>query len=273
MPTSHNQTVDRERMVLIHSIINGTKFNVGQVIAQELSETCRTNRAIHSFPCLISALCRAAEVPTRQTDKYTPFKAGWTRKEYMRKIDLANVIPIQVVMSTSIASEQPKPFAPTATQPDLEEVQPTPQATPAASPARTSVATQMIRTAMRPPLNRPQRQKLHLQKKTPQQPPANAQTSPASRKGKALSGRILIEQRSPNPIAETGEQSTARPAKRHRRYHVITTDIDEEGINKHVTTKTEPAQDSALSPSFYLFVFNFPTLLSASSVHLLMIMH
>ncbi|KAK8560042.1 hypothetical protein V6N12_012848 [Hibiscus sabdariffa] len=37
MPTSHNQMVDRKRLVLIHSIIFCTKFNVGNVIARELS--------------------------------------------------------------------------------------------------------------------------------------------------------------------------------------------------------------------------------------------
>ncbi|KAK8578733.1 hypothetical protein V6N12_069077 [Hibiscus sabdariffa] len=37
MPTSHNQTVDRTRLVLINAIITGYKFNVEEVIARELS--------------------------------------------------------------------------------------------------------------------------------------------------------------------------------------------------------------------------------------------
>ncbi|KAK8584433.1 hypothetical protein V6N13_109831 [Hibiscus sabdariffa] len=40
MPTSHNQTVDRTRLVLINAIISSFKFNVGEVIAKELSEAC-----------------------------------------------------------------------------------------------------------------------------------------------------------------------------------------------------------------------------------------
>ncbi|KAL4296299.1 hypothetical protein GQ457_12G015680 [Hibiscus cannabinus] len=36
MPTSHNQTVDRTRLVLINAIIAGYKFNAGEVIAKEL---------------------------------------------------------------------------------------------------------------------------------------------------------------------------------------------------------------------------------------------
>ncbi|KAK9001766.1 hypothetical protein V6N11_024464 [Hibiscus sabdariffa] len=40
MPTSHNQIVDRTRLVLINVIITGYKFNMGEVIAKELSGAC-----------------------------------------------------------------------------------------------------------------------------------------------------------------------------------------------------------------------------------------
>ncbi|KAK8533935.1 hypothetical protein V6N12_047337 [Hibiscus sabdariffa] len=76
MPTSHNQTVDKTRLVLINAIITGTKFNVGQIIVEKLSEACNTNQAIIAIPCLITALCRTANVPTRPTDKYTSFRIG-----------------------------------------------------------------------------------------------------------------------------------------------------------------------------------------------------
>ncbi|KAK8590049.1 hypothetical protein V6N13_088840 [Hibiscus sabdariffa] len=68
MPTSHNQTVDRTRLVLINTIITGYKFNVGEVIAKELSEACQNDKGILAFPCIISALCRRATVPTRPND-------------------------------------------------------------------------------------------------------------------------------------------------------------------------------------------------------------
>ncbi|KAK8578899.1 hypothetical protein V6N12_069243 [Hibiscus sabdariffa] len=57
MPTSHNQTVDRTRLVLIHAIITGYRFNVGEVIANELAAACRNDKGILAFPCLITALC------------------------------------------------------------------------------------------------------------------------------------------------------------------------------------------------------------------------
>ncbi|KAK8716459.1 hypothetical protein V6N13_043766 [Hibiscus sabdariffa] len=94
MPTSHNQTVDRTRLVLINAIITGYKFNVGEVIARELYAACQNDKGILAFPYLISALCRRAAVPAQPADKYTPDKAGWTRKEYMRKMEIADDVPI-----------------------------------------------------------------------------------------------------------------------------------------------------------------------------------
>ncbi|KAL4313513.1 hypothetical protein GQ457_01G016970 [Hibiscus cannabinus] len=37
MPTSHNQTVDRTRLLLIHTIITGYRINVGEILAKELT--------------------------------------------------------------------------------------------------------------------------------------------------------------------------------------------------------------------------------------------
>ncbi|KAK8554323.1 hypothetical protein V6N12_031287 [Hibiscus sabdariffa] len=57
MPTSHNQTVDKTRMVVVHAIISGYKFDVGEVIAKELADACHNDKGILAFPCIISALC------------------------------------------------------------------------------------------------------------------------------------------------------------------------------------------------------------------------
>ncbi|KAK8625272.1 hypothetical protein V6N13_090147 [Hibiscus sabdariffa] len=87
MPTSHNQTVDRTRLVLINTIITGYQFNVGEVIARELSAACQNDKDILAFPCIISALCRRAAVPAHPADKYTIEKHDWTRKEYTKDGD------------------------------------------------------------------------------------------------------------------------------------------------------------------------------------------
>ncbi|KAK8690853.1 hypothetical protein V6N13_074379 [Hibiscus sabdariffa] len=138
MPTSHNQTVDRTRLVLINAIITGYQFNVGEVIAQEISAACQNDKGILAFPCSIFVLCKRALVPTRSGDKYTSEKPGWTRKEYMWKMEVADATPIQMVMPTPPASEQAEPSAPAGAQPSPAA---TPQATPATSPAPTPAAT------------------------------------------------------------------------------------------------------------------------------------
>ncbi|KAK8704975.1 hypothetical protein V6N13_048586 [Hibiscus sabdariffa] len=138
IPTSHNQTVDRTRLVLINAIITGYKFNVGEVIARELSAAYQNDKGILAFPCLISALRRRAAVPAQPADKYTTEKAGWTHNEYMRKMEVANAVPIQMAMPTPPALEQPEPVAPAGRSPSPAA---TPPADHATSPAPTPAAT------------------------------------------------------------------------------------------------------------------------------------
>ncbi|KAK8619609.1 hypothetical protein V6N13_135891 [Hibiscus sabdariffa] len=99
MPTSHNQTVGRTRLLLIHTIIN-----IGEILAKELAAACANEKGILTFPCLISALCRRAAVPTSPSDKYQAEKKGWTRAVYMRKMDVADATPLDVAMPTPPAS-------------------------------------------------------------------------------------------------------------------------------------------------------------------------
>ncbi|KAK8690790.1 hypothetical protein V6N13_074316 [Hibiscus sabdariffa] len=105
MPTSHNQTIDRTRLVLINAIITGYQFNMGEVITREISACCQNDKGTLAFPCIISALYRRAAVPTHPEDKYTTEKPGWTRNEYMRKMEVADATPIQMVMPTPPAFE------------------------------------------------------------------------------------------------------------------------------------------------------------------------
>ncbi|KAK8662861.1 hypothetical protein V6N13_024747 [Hibiscus sabdariffa] len=113
LPTSHNQTVDRTRLVLIHTIITGYRINVGEILAKELAAACSNDKGILAFPCLISALCRRAAVPTSPSDKYQAEKKGWTRAVCMRKMDVADATPLNMAMPTPPASSDPMPAAPT----------------------------------------------------------------------------------------------------------------------------------------------------------------
>ncbi|KAK8617107.1 hypothetical protein V6N13_117074 [Hibiscus sabdariffa] len=150
MPTSHNQTVDRTRMVLINVIITGYRFNVGEVIAQEIVAACQNNKGILAFPCIITALCRRAAVQARPGDKYTAEKPGWSRKEYMRKMDVADITPIRVAPPTPSTSPAHTPAtapnetgrsAPVEAQPTPPGRAPSPVATPPAAPAPSQTPT------------------------------------------------------------------------------------------------------------------------------------
>ncbi|KAK8515877.1 hypothetical protein V6N12_016183 [Hibiscus sabdariffa] len=111
MPTSHNQIVDRTRLLLIHTIMTGYRVNVGEILANELAAHCANDKGILAFPRLISDLCRRANVPMFDNDKYQPEKTGWTRAMYMRKMNVADAAPINMAMPTPLASPVPEAYA------------------------------------------------------------------------------------------------------------------------------------------------------------------
>ncbi|KAK8624427.1 hypothetical protein V6N13_065772 [Hibiscus sabdariffa] len=113
----------------------------------ELSVVCQNDKGILAFPYLISALYRRTAVPAQPADKYTPDKSGWTRKEYMRKMEIADAVPIQMAMPTPPASEQPEPVAPAGRAPSPAA---TPPADHATSRAPTPAATQDSRQSTPP---------------------------------------------------------------------------------------------------------------------------
>ncbi|KAK8614164.1 hypothetical protein V6N13_122537 [Hibiscus sabdariffa] len=125
MPTLHNQTVDRTRLLLINTILTGYRVNIGEILAKELAAAYANDKGILAFPCLVSALCRRATVPTFEGDKYQLEKTGWTRVVYMRKMDMADATPINIAMPTPPASPTPAAAAPT------DEAEPSAPAAPA----------------------------------------------------------------------------------------------------------------------------------------------
>ncbi|KAK9010291.1 hypothetical protein V6N11_036802 [Hibiscus sabdariffa] len=148
MPTSHNQTVDRTRLLLIHTILTGYRINIGEILAKELAAACANDKGILAFPCLISALCRRAAVPTSPGDKYQPEKTGWMRTTYMRKMDVADATPLNMAMSTPPASPTATAAAPTAeTGPSAPAAPAEPQRTPPPSPHVVPVSSHTTTTS------------------------------------------------------------------------------------------------------------------------------
>ncbi|KAK8649404.1 hypothetical protein V6N13_130133 [Hibiscus sabdariffa] len=106
MPTSHNQTMDRTRLLLIHTIMTGYRINMGEILAKELVAACANNKGILAFPCLISALYRRAAVPTSHGDKFQAEKTGWTR-----------AVPIHTAAATTDEAGPSAPAAPAEPRP------------------------------------------------------------------------------------------------------------------------------------------------------------
>ncbi|KAK8985091.1 hypothetical protein V6N11_076782 [Hibiscus sabdariffa] len=70
-------------------------------------------QSILAFPYLISALYCRHGVSTYKNEKYTDFRTGWDRKHYLKKMDVADAIPIQVAIPTPAQSEHTEaPAAP-----------------------------------------------------------------------------------------------------------------------------------------------------------------
>ncbi|KAK8600524.1 hypothetical protein V6N12_050377 [Hibiscus sabdariffa] len=189
MPTSHNQTVDRTRLLLIHTIITGYRVNVGEILAKELAAACANDKGILAFPCLISALCRRAAVPTSPSDKYQAEKKGWTRAIFMRKMDVADATPLKMAMPTPPASPNHMPAAP------AEEAGPSNPA-----PASSALAEPRQPSADSPPAEPVVSNTTTSPAATPANMPASRESTPTSPMGS------IPEAPHPPPPAQSARQ-------------------------------------------------------------------
>ncbi|KAK9004336.1 hypothetical protein V6N11_002138 [Hibiscus sabdariffa] len=131
--------------------MTGYRVNVREILAKELAAACANDKGILAFPCLISALCRRADVPTSPGDKYTTEKSGWTRAVYMRKIDVTDATPINVAMPTPPTSpihmpaantDEAGPSVPAAAEPSAPaEARRSPAASPPIVPVSSHTTT------------------------------------------------------------------------------------------------------------------------------------
>ncbi|KAK9029001.1 hypothetical protein V6N11_026131 [Hibiscus sabdariffa] len=177
MPTSHNQIVDRTRLLLIHTIMTGYRINVGEILAKELAAACANDKGILAFPCLVSALCRRAVVSTSHGDKYQPEKTGWTRATYMRKMDVADATPLNMAMPTPPVSPIHTAAAPTdEAGPSAPATQAEPQHTPPASPPIVPVSSHTTTTS---PATTPAARE-RSRERTPETPLGSTPSSPPS---------------------------------------------------------------------------------------------
>ncbi|KAK8669947.1 hypothetical protein V6N13_104714 [Hibiscus sabdariffa] len=57
-----------------------------------MTDCRRKDKACLNFPCLISALCNKEGVSQLRVDIFTPNKIGWTRKEYMKTMNITEAV-------------------------------------------------------------------------------------------------------------------------------------------------------------------------------------
>ncbi|KAK8984868.1 hypothetical protein V6N11_064414 [Hibiscus sabdariffa] len=193
MPTSHNQTVDRTRLLLINTIMSGFRVNIGEILANELAAHCANDKGILAFPCLVSDLCRRANVPMFDTDKYQAKKTGWTKAVYMRKMNVADSAPINMAMPTPPASPvaeadarvensaPPSPAEPTAPADHQHTPPPSPPVIPVSSyTTTTSPTTTPAAPAERTRGQTPDTPLGSTPSSSPPSPPAPAQSEEAA---------------------------------------------------------------------------------------------
>lgn len=78
-PTTHNETVNKQRLALLHCITAGNDVNVGKIVMQEIQACARKKDGMLYFPCLITALCVKQGVRDRDTDEISNPKVGFDR--------------------------------------------------------------------------------------------------------------------------------------------------------------------------------------------------
>lgn len=83
-PTTHNETVNKQRLALLHCIAAGYDINVGRIIMQEIQACGRKKEGMMYFSCLITALCIKQGVKEKVTDEINNPKASFDRRSWSR---------------------------------------------------------------------------------------------------------------------------------------------------------------------------------------------
>lgn len=67
--TTHNETVDKAKLLLLYCITLFSEVNMGKIIVQEIQACSKKKRRMVYFPFLITALYKRHEVPQKATDE------------------------------------------------------------------------------------------------------------------------------------------------------------------------------------------------------------
>ncbi|KAK8548176.1 hypothetical protein V6N12_061094 [Hibiscus sabdariffa] len=143
------------------------------LLVKKLADFSLFRKSVSGFCSLVysSGLRRDLFVNTwrlkiqERSDKYTQFRMGWDKKHYMKKMNVAEAIPIQVAMPTPVQSEHTNPSA-HAADPD-EQADSEPYNPPTGDKGSPSAASTAHGSLLQHPSHQHQRQNLNLHLPTP----------------------------------------------------------------------------------------------------------
>ena len=111
MPFTHVQTISRDRMLLLFSILNEKSINVGNIIVEEIRYCAPRNSGSLFFPSLITQLCLKAGVPVSSEEERICNKGAITAQTIAR-ICLEGPTRRGRDRSAAQADPEPEPVAP-----------------------------------------------------------------------------------------------------------------------------------------------------------------
>ena len=91
IPTTHIETINKERLILLHYILEGREVNVGKLVQREIYACAFKHKGCLFFPSLITNLCLRSEVDVTANDEI-----------------LANIAAISTIAIKRFSSEAPK---------------------------------------------------------------------------------------------------------------------------------------------------------------------
>ena len=84
IPTTHIETINKDRLLLLHCILEGRRINVGQIIQRENLACAFKPKGCLFFPSLITELCLRAGIDTNSNDEILPNTAAISTKAIKR---------------------------------------------------------------------------------------------------------------------------------------------------------------------------------------------
>ena len=88
IPSTHNATIDLERMMLLHSVINGRRFNLGKIIWYKIWNCAKKGKGSLFFLNLITTLCRKTGVVEDRYDEVVPGSHAITNRRILKLMGL-----------------------------------------------------------------------------------------------------------------------------------------------------------------------------------------